>query len=231
MLPIQDPTTFTPAFNSQNPATWLKPDEPLIGADGRDWSWCYVWFKDAPDFVGYRVGFDGSAWCCKRRCTGQLTSEWKRLKLSPAKERGGYLYVTFQDNGRIKRFRIHKLVMETFWGPCPPGMECCHGDDDPTHNHFDNLKWGTPLENARQKVERDRNVRGTRHWKAKLTPELIPQILEYRRSGATLPMVAERFNLSETQAGRVCRGESWRREFKDATGSIPRQCGSVAGDI
>lgn len=225
MPPIDgDRTTSAPAFNPQNPATWLKPDEPLIGADGRDWSWCYVWFKDVPGFPGYRVGFDGSVWTCKVRSTGVCSGRWKPLKQTILKNRGGYLYAHLWRNAKSKAFRTHRLVLKLFWGPCPDGMECLHGDDNPANNRFDNLKWGTVAENARQREERNRGTYGVRHWKARLTPELVREILEYRRStGAFLDEIARRFHISQTQAGRVLRGESWRREFEQFHANLERE--------
>lgn len=204
-------TAPAPIVNSQNPATYLKPDESLIGADGRDWSWCYVWFKDVSGFPGYKVGWDGSVWTCKIRCSGACGSTWKRLNLTPG--RRGYLRVRTWRDGNAKTFQVHPIVLETFWGSRPPGMQGCHKDDNPGNNHFNNLKWDTPLSNTRQREERDRGCRGSRHWKAKLNPELIARILHRRREGATSRQIAEEFRISPTQAKRIIRGESWRREF------------------
>lgn len=39
------------------------------------------------------------------------------------------------------------LVLLAFVGPRPIGMECCHIDDDPTHNMLNNLRWGTRRSN------------------------------------------------------------------------------------
>ena len=43
--------------------------------------------------------------------------------------------------------KVHRLVLETFVGPCPAGHECLHADGDPTNNNLDNLRWGTRLDN------------------------------------------------------------------------------------
>lgn len=57
-----------------------------------------------------------------------------------------------------KSYRVHKLVMEAFAGPCPSGLEVCHRDDDPDNNHLTNLVYGTRSRNML-----DRVANGTHH--------------------------------------------------------------------
>lgn len=59
-------------------------------------------------------------------------------------------------NGATKRQWVHRLVLSAFTGPCPPGMECCHNDGDPSNNRPENLRWDTRSSNAR-----DKRVHGT----------------------------------------------------------------------
>lgn len=64
----------------------------------------------------------------------------------------GYLSVTFRKNGEKIPYLIHRLVLETFIGPCPPGMECRHLDGNPRNNRLENLCWGTRSENQQDSV-------------------------------------------------------------------------------
>ena len=41
---------------------------------------------------------------------------------------------------------VHRLVLEAFVGPCPPGQQCRHLNGIPTDNRLENLAWGTPSE-------------------------------------------------------------------------------------
>ena len=60
------------------------------------------------------------------------------------------------DLGRRERgLSVHRLVLEAFVGPCPPGMECCHNDGDNTNNRVENLRWDTKRSNRQ-----DRNKHG-----------------------------------------------------------------------
>lgn len=59
-----------------------------------------------------------------------------------------HLTVTLTSNNSTKYPFVHKLVLEAFVGLRPEGMECCHGDGDPTNNHLSNLRWDTPSKNT-----------------------------------------------------------------------------------
>jgi hypothetical protein len=56
--------------------------------------------------------------------------------------------------GRGGTHRVHRLVLETFVGACPPGMEACHWDDNASNNRLENLRWDTSLAN-KQDMERN----------------------------------------------------------------------------
>ena len=42
-----------------------------------------------------------------------------------------------------RHVRVHTLVLETFIGYRPDGLECCHWDNDKTNVKLDNLRWDT----------------------------------------------------------------------------------------
>jgi hypothetical protein len=44
------------------------------------------------------------------------------------------------------------MVLEAFVGPCPPGLECCHGNGVGTDNWVENLRWDTHTENVLDSV-------------------------------------------------------------------------------
>jgi len=43
----------------------------------------------------------------------------------------------------------HRLVLETFTGPCPSGMEGCHNDGNPKNLFRENLRWDTHKNNSK----------------------------------------------------------------------------------
>lgn len=42
---------------------------------------------------------------------------------------------------------VHQLIMQTFVGPCPKGMEVLHKNGNPKDNRLENLRYGTRREN------------------------------------------------------------------------------------
>src|SRR5262245_23559473 len=84
---------------------------------------------------GYRVGTDGSVWSRIEYRRGDVVryGPWKRLNLVTG--HGGYKEVTMGGRSR----RVHRLVLEAFVGPCPPGKLCRHLDGDSGNSRLDNL--------------------------------------------------------------------------------------------
>lgn len=83
----------------------------------------------------------------------------------------GYLMVKpYDDNGKRSPGKtVHSLVLLGFAGPCPPGQESRHLDDDPLNNRWrpgttreevqaagGNLMYGDKLDQARDKADNGR---------------------------------------------------------------------------
>lgn len=66
----------------------------------------------------------------------------------------GHLYVHLYRNNVRSAVKVHHLVLVTFVGPCPPGMEGCHANDVADDNRLENLRWDTHIENCK---DRSRN--------------------------------------------------------------------------
>lgn len=72
------------------------------------------------------------------------------LKATPTGQ--GYLQVTLSDGGRRAARYVHRLVLETFVGPCPPHHETRHLNGERGDNRLANLTWGSLDENLRDKA-------------------------------------------------------------------------------
>lgn len=92
-----------------------------------------------------------------------------------------HLHVVLE--GRVDR-TVHALILETFVGPCPPGREALHRDDDPSNNNLSNLSWGTRSENSYDAIRNDRHFHaGLTHCIRghEFTPENMQQHSSSRR--------------------------------------------------
>ncbi len=97
--------------------------------------------KAIPNFPMYEITTSGKIWSKKHH---------KYLRFN--KQRGKYLLVDLW-NGKRFPCKVHRLVLETYTGPCPKGMECRHLNGNPSDNRLKNLKWGTRSENMQDAVQ------------------------------------------------------------------------------
>lgn len=209
---------FIPEFNSQNPATWLKPDEPLMAA-GLDWSWCYVWFKDVVGFPGYKVEWHGTVWSNWKRSSlgfgkGSRTEPggpWKIRK--PGLMTSGYLFVPVFRKGGDRYghdFAIHSLVLLCFVGACPDGFECRHLDGNKFNNCLSNLAWGTCQENADDRIRHGTVLRGAERPNAKLTDQLVDEIRLSYADGESIASLARRHGVTGGTISFAVSGKTWK---------------------
>lgn len=79
-----------------------------------------------------------------------------KLRLLPT----GRPRVSLARRDRVVDAYPYRLMLEAFVGPCPPGMEALHWDDDSSNNNLANLRWGTRAENMRDMSRNDRGNAG-----------------------------------------------------------------------
>jgi hypothetical protein len=113
-----------------------------------------VW-KDVPGFFGrYQCSNTGMIRSFVRKGPKDLRNTQARIILGYKNKANGYWDLTlFLPGGVRVRKRLSRVVLETFVGPCPEGMEACHKDGNLDNNHVGNLEWNTHLKNIRDKYE------------------------------------------------------------------------------
>jgi hypothetical protein len=116
--------------------------------------------------------------------------------LTPKPMFNGYPHVAIRVGDRQIPYPFHKLILETFVGRCPPGMECRHfPDPSKLNNRLDNISWGTRLAN-----NHDMDVHGTRAlgekapW-SKLTEDNVRAIRKRKVAGESATSLAIEFNV------------------------------------
>jgi len=115
----------------------------------------------------------------------------------------GYQYVKLSAGGTVTSQYVHVMVLTAFTGPCPPGMECLHDDDDKTNNRLPNLSWGTHATNQRESALRNRTAMGERNGQAKLTDEQVSEIRAAWTAGVQGIALADFFEVSRAQVSRI----------------------------
>lgn len=97
---------------------------------------------------------------------------------------------------------VHQLIMKTFVGECPVGMEVLHNNGNPADNRLCNLRYGTRTENILD-VYKD----GGR-WR-KLSAEDAEAIRFGLTTGITGKELAEMFGVSTSTISCIKRGVTY----------------------
>lgn len=136
----------------------------------------------------------------------------------------GYHNVHLCYQGKRQKYKVHRLVLEAFVGPCPEGYQTRHLDGNPDNNHLENLCWGTAEDNSKDKVvhQRERSQRNA----YRLTPNRTVahcidrtayidsvnealKVLEERDNPLQLYTVEEAADILSTTIGNLY-GLAWR---------------------
>ena len=133
--------------------------------------------------------------------------------MKPKIIRGGYLYVGLRFPGEKQVWKhVGVLVLESFRGLAPKGTECSHLNGDPRDNRILNLVWETRSQNAIRRQEHGTQYapKGELSATAKLTESEVEEIRVLGRSGlVSQARIGDRYGVSQTQVGRIIRGERW----------------------
>lgn len=111
---------------------------------------------------------------------------------------------------RPKSYGVHRLVLETFVGPCPDGTEACHNNGVWADCRLVNLRWDTRKSNHADKLKHGTHNGGTRHYRALFTPEQARQIRAMAGSHAA---IAKKLGVSTTCVQKIKSGKSYAREL------------------
>lgn len=163
-------------------------------------------------------GYEGSYQVSDRGRVRRHRRSWPApLTLKTRMNRGGYLYVGLWRNGHLWTVTVHRLVLLTFRGPCPPGQQGRHLNGFRPDNRLANLCWSTVSENNLDKRRHGtagrggRSLPGVQNPRAKLTEADVHKIRgRYAAGGVTHHVLASEFGVHRSQIGRIISGELWR---------------------
>jgi hypothetical protein len=158
-----------------------------------------VLIKIIPNFPDYEISQDGLVYSIR-------SDIFLKSVLNK-----GYSFVKLWKNKKPYLKFIHRLLLETFIGPCPNDMEGCHNNGNPSDNRLENLRWGTRSDNIKDAIKH-----GT--WidkpSAKLN-ELQVRIIRRLLGFGTLKQreIAEIFGVAKTAISRIKTGKTWNKNL------------------
>ncbi len=204
-------------YNSENPATWLKPGEKL-NCGKYDISWMYIIFSDVDGSPGFKVDSNGGIWSCwesksnnGRGGSSFLTGNWHQVPVSLAGD--GYHRVGIKDfiGNKICRY-VHDLVLNNVYKKRPDNPRKCmarHLDGNKSNNRLANLLWGTVAENHADKVRHGTSNRGSRHPMSKLMESDIFEIVKLHEAGISGASISKKYHVSGATVSLILNGKRW----------------------
>lgn len=158
--------------------------------------------KPILNFPGYEITKDGRIWSNK-------TNKWLRQATNPR----GYPYVGLSKAGKVHARHVHRLVLETFVGLRPKGMECCHNNGDRLDNNLTNLRWDTRSENMKDAFQHGtKNQKGENNSGAKLNRwqvRIIKQLLKFPKE-FTQKEIGKIFSVNHNCICGIKGGQNWK---------------------
>lgn len=132
-----------------------------------------------------------------------------KIKMLTPTMNNGYRYIKLSQARVWSNRHIHRLVLEAFVGPRPPGAITRHLDGNPSNNRPHNLAWGTHQENADDRVLHGRSCRGETHGNAKLTNRQAYEIRARHAAGEGPTVLAKEYGVALGTVEKIVYSESW----------------------
>lgn len=146
--------------------------------------------------------------------SGQVRDSQTKALKKGGRHAFGYRTVGLKMDGRWKNYTVHRLVLETFVGRCPDGMECRHLNGVPDDNRVENLAWGTHHKNMLDRHDHGTQTytHGTQHGMSVLNTGQVRAI--YLDSRLRCDIAAE-YGVTPQNVSDIKNRRTWVRATKD----------------
>ena len=119
-------------------------------------------------------------------------------------------YGIVSPGGQGNNVYAHRISWELHFSSIPKNMCVLHHCDNPSCVRPDHLFLGTHKDNALDKVQKGRSLRGERHSQAKLDTATVLIIRErYASGGFTQKTLANEYGVSGSQIGWITSRKCW----------------------
>lgn len=181
-----------------------------------------VW-KHITGYEDYEISNMGRIKNCHKILTPPLTAK-------------GYVRHNLYKNKKPKSFRLHRIVLQEFIGPCPDGKVGAHLNGIKTDNRLENLQWVTPKENEHHKLLHNTRASGERHGRAKLSFKNVSYIkknaivsgINGTWNTSNVSELAKKFGVSGFIIRAIAKGTLWTA-LEDLTEPLDEALKSCGG--
>lgn len=189
----------------------ITPTTQILDDAGRDWAWAFVVYRPVPGYGRYLAGSDASIWRIPRprgwRTRTGFMSRWYRVRTPLVM---GYPVVVLFRHGERRMLKVHRVILETFIGPCPEGMEGCHNDGNRENNSISNLRWDYQANNMKDRDNHGRTCRGDKNGSRKISSSDVLVIRQRLRTGEPRKSIGRDYGITTWAVGCIERGKTWK---------------------
>ncbi len=140
---------------------------------------------------------------------------WDRVNVGTPDE--CWLWTTSRDShgygifsGNYRKIRVTRCVYDLCYGIKNPKSEICHACDVPLCCNPLHLFEGSHLDNMRDKVSKNRHLRGSATKGSILNETQIPEIRTLLSNGYTTVEIGKKFGVSPAAIRSIRRGKNWK---------------------
>ena len=161
-----------------------------------------IW-KGIKNFSGYEVSNLGRVRSCK--------PHWRKSHIVVGSVgSGGYHRITLSKENKAYCFLIHRLVLEAFVGPCPPGYEANHKDGIKLGNEPGNLEWTTRSKNMLHAYHLGlKTQKGLMNPKVRLKEKDVIEIREMAKQGIKKAVISKVFKITSGHLSLIIQHKLW----------------------
>jgi len=178
--------------------------------------------KEHPVYVGYGADTHGkvySRW--KRKGFGGdvkmvLLDEWYKEVPSYDHSRSSKYKMIRAGVSGDKKFdmMLHRFVLECWSGFKDQGQQCRHLNGDGSDNRIENLCWGSPVENEKDKIVHGTSKFGEGNPRSIHTEEQALLVADLLAKGKSYKEISSETGIDASFIYHVAYGESWSHVTK-----------------
>jgi hypothetical protein len=163
-------------------------------------------WKICPGFPDYEVSDHGDV---RRSSPGRGARVGTICK--PWTDPDGRVTTSIRKDGKTVTVRIASLVCAAFVGERPGARyECCHGDGNPQHNHWENLRWDTSAGNKADMIAHGTRLSGEKAPMSKLTEREVRVLRRLWQDGRYRQReIADIFEVRQSTISKIVTGKRW----------------------
>lgn len=170
-----------------------------------------------PNFKDYFIDREGNIYSLRAGANQKKPEVPRKIKTYNS---NGYRGIRLSKDGKLYKLFIHRILLEVFVSPCPPGYECRHINSIRDDNRLENLAWGSRVENmADKKLMGTENV-GSKHGMSRLTEEQVKEIRRLGQEanikeramdkGGNYKEIGKIFGIAPSTVGAIVQERSWK---------------------